>query len=281
LPGKRPEDDIIEAKLVDDAEPAPSRETQPLAQDRPLHEEPPMHDGQPMRAERPWQTSYSLPRRSSALAPVLVVVGLLVVTALAVAFRVELVDIYETIVLGLSDDGPTPEREVPAEAGVPTERDPLVETETERVVATPVPPDVELPTFEKIERPDTPLTPAPDIPDLVDRPPDEKVPGYGYSRIENRDLSAGDVVKYRVKVVVPAHYSKADLLRVAADLVRRQRITRPAHAMRVLFFTDPTKTADGDASAEIVWAPGGAFDRAAEAAREGTDDNQYRIDIRN
>jgi hypothetical protein len=204
---------------------------------------------------------------------------LLVVTVLSFAFRAALVDVYETMVLGLSKDESAEPSDRSAHSN---ENDTPAPTESDNPKETPVvqpqPPDVELPTFEKIDRklPEE----EPEIGNLVARPPDDKEPGYGYSRLETVDLSKDGAAKFLVKVVVPAHYKKADLLRVAASVLKRQRMVKPPHAVRFLFFTDMTRIADADAIAEIVWAPEGEFSQAADAVSGGTDDNMYRINMK-
>lgn len=237
----------------------------------------------PVHAElRPPETvpSYAARRgrkKRSAAGKAVFFLGLLLVAGLSIAFRKELAEGYDRLVLALFGPGPKegvieavreePEHEVTPK---PRPRPKVQPLSADNVEEQP------LPHFEPVTRP-----PLPAEEPLPPPKPREHYPGLAYSVIERTDLSMKGVFEYEMKVVVPASYQKDDLVRMASDVVAGELKRGLCHALRLLCYRDKLKTSPEDAFAEVIWAPEGNFARASEAVRAGSDNNEYRVIMRN
>jgi len=218
---------------------------------------------------RPPYRAYRPAKKGSGFGRMVIILVLVLVAA--VVWRKELTDAYDRLIDRFFGGAEEVEEsgsddvivEFPPE---PEPQPPKPEPKPEKPV-----PDQTLPTFKERTIPELPAEPLPEI------PMKERTPGLAYSIIDRKDISFLQVTQYEMYVVVPADYRKDDLLRMALDVVAWERKQGVRHAIKFYCFKDKVKTEPKDAFAEVVWAPEGNFLRAREAVRAGSDNNEYRI----
>lgn len=262
---KRPEDEEpIEAELVDeeivrarDVSSQPTSTSPSPTGAQPLPE--------PPRAA-PRYRAYRPPKKGFlSFGKMVILLGLVLVAA--VFWRKKLTETYEDLRERYFSRAQAKEGDVIKE--VSPEPPPKVEPKPVKPGPTEAVKEEPFPTFEKRTVPTLPEEPSPVI------PPKERYLGLAYSVIGRKDVSFLDVFQYEIRVVVPADYKKDDLLRMARDIVARERGIR--HAVRFYCFKDKVKTKPEDAFAEVIWAPEGNFLKAREAVRKGSGNNEYRV----
>ena len=262
MAGKRPEDDEpIDADVVEEEEESTSTSD---VEEHPV--EPPR--------DRPPYSGYRPRQKKSPLGEVMFLLGLAAVAVLAITFRKELTDAYDRYLGG--PEGPQAKVEpvrhdeaVKWEPKLPAPVEPKVETPTTPVEETP------LPKFERREKPTLPREEPPVIPHFQPRP------GLAYSIVERKDATyKPGLFQYEFKVIVPENYKKDDLLRMGLDIIEYERKQGLRHAILIYCFKDKTNLDPDEAYAEVIWAPGGNYMRAADALRFGPDNNEYRVIIK-